>query len=84
MFKYQFCMVMNIYDVRLLNSSLRSNGHSIDVVYLDFQKAFDTVPYHRLLQKLYLLVFMHGNVLKWIENFYLTGSNELYPMAINL
>jgi len=45
-------MVMNIYDVRLLNLSLRSNGHSIDVVYLDVQKAFDTVPYHRLLQKL--------------------------------
>jgi len=54
---------------------------SIDVVYLDFQEAFDTVPYHRLLQK---LVFMHVNMLKWIENFYLTGRNELYSMVINL
>ena len=27
------------------------NGHGVDVVFLDFQKAFDTVPYHRLLHK---------------------------------
>ena len=43
-------------------------GYSIDVIYLDFQKAFDTVPHRRLLQKL-TSFGIHGNVLKWIESF---------------
>ena len=42
--------------------------NSIDVIYLDFQKAFDTVPHRRLLQKL-TSFGIHGNVLKWIESF---------------
>ena len=28
------------------------NGDDVDILYLDFQKAFDTVPHHRLLHKL--------------------------------
>ena len=45
-------------------------GHCIDVIYLDFQKAFDSVPYKRLLQKL-TTFGIHGKLLKWIENFLL-------------
>ena len=44
------------------------NGYSIDVIYLDFQKAFDTVPHQRLLQKL-TSFGIHSNILKWIESF---------------
>ena len=44
------------------------NGYSIDVIYLDFQKAFDTVPHQRLLQML-TSFGIHGNVLKRIESF---------------
>ena len=44
------------------------NGFSFDVIYLDFQKAFDTVPHQHLLQTL-TLFGIHGNVLKWIESF---------------
>ena len=40
----------------------------VDVIYLDFQKAFDTVPHQRLLNKL-TSFGIHGNVLKWIEKF---------------
>ena len=45
---------------------LQSDGSPVDVVYLDFQKAFDKVPHQRLLLKLKA----HGignDVINWIE-----------------
>ena len=40
------------------------DGSPVDVVYLDFQKAFDKVPHQRLILKLKA----HGNdVINWIE-----------------
>ena len=40
------------------------DGSPVDVVYLDFQKAFDKVPHQRLLLKLKA----HGNdVINWLE-----------------
>jgi hypothetical protein len=44
------------------------NYNSIDTIYLDFQKAFDTVPHMRLLKKLegYGIT---GKILRWIKNF---------------
>ena len=41
-------------------------GYPVDVIYLDFQKAFDKVPHGRLLTKL-LAHGIDGNVLKWTE-----------------
>ena len=42
------------------------DGSPVDVVYLDFQKAFDKVPHQRLLLK--LKVHAIGNdVINWIE-----------------
>jgi len=44
------------------------NSHSIDSVYLDFQKAFDTVPHQRLLHK--LSAYGVGRSLRdWLQNF---------------
>ena len=43
------------------------DGSPVDVIYLDFQKAFDKVPHQRLLIKLKL----HGmgvNIVTWIQN----------------
>ena len=40
----------------------------VDVVVLDFSKAFDTVPHLRLLRKLELLG-IHGELLTWIRSF---------------
>lgn len=42
--------------------------NAIDAIYLDFQKAFDTVPHKRLIHKLrgYGIT---GNLLGWIKNF---------------
>ena len=72
------------FDTGWFDSSLRHNEYSIDITYLDFKKAFDTVPVpqQNLLQKLTSLG-IHGNVLKWIESF-LSNRSKLYLMAINL
>ena len=42
--------------------------HSADVIYLDFQKAFDSVPRRRLLLKL-KGYSIGDNILAWIEDF---------------
>ena len=52
--------------------------HSVDVIYLDFQKAFDSIPHKRLLLKLYLGI--HGNLLLWIKDFL---SNRKQQVVIN-
>ena len=43
-------------------------GDSVDVIYLDFQKAFDSVPHQRLIQKLSSFG-VHGKILQWIKDF---------------
>ena len=49
-------------------------GKPVDVVYMDFQKAFDSVPHRRLLSKL-KSYGITGKVWKWIECF-LTGHQQ--------
>ena len=41
---------------------------TVDVIYFDFQKAFDTVPHKRLIGKLYSYG-IRGRLLNWTENF---------------
>ena len=43
-------------------------GENVDIVYLDFRKAFDTVPHARLLLKLESLG-IRGHLLHWIKSF---------------
>jgi len=43
-------------------------GYGIDILYLDFRKAFDTVPHQRLLRKL-KMYGIAGKTLDWIEAF---------------
>jgi len=47
--------------------NLIDNGSSVDVIYLDFQKAFDKVPHVRLMKKV-RDVGIGGNLADWIEN----------------
>lgn len=44
------------------------NGYGIDVLYLDYRKAFDSVPHKRLLEKLKVYE-VHGKLLRWIQSF---------------
>ena len=49
-------------------SRMLEGGTSVEVVYLDFQKAFDSVPHKRLLYKLGCYG-VAGKLLSWIEAF---------------
>jgi hypothetical protein len=49
-------------------TSVMDSGGEIDVIYLDFAKAFDTVPHRRLLKKLECQG-VGGDTLRWIESF---------------
>ena len=49
-------------------------GLPVDVAYLDFSKAFDSVPHRRLIQKLEDMG-IRGKVLRWIQSF-LSGRRQ--------
>ncbi len=59
------CMTCTTLD--FISASLH-NGIPVDVILLDFAKAFDNVPHRRLLTKLRAYGF-DGLILKWIEAF---------------
>jgi len=47
------------------------DGYDVDVVYLDYRTAFDTVPHARLLHKL-TAFGIDSHLLGWIKNFLLS------------
>nr|VZI43485.1 unnamed protein product [Spirometra erinaceieuropaei] len=49
--------------------------HAVHIAFIDFQKAFDTVPHQSLLHTL-KKIGIGGNFLKWIENF-LVGRHQV-------
>ena len=57
-------LIMNLEEI----TSMIDNMHSVDQIYLDFQKAFDKVPHQRLIFKLEK-AGISGKVLNWIESF---------------
>jgi len=50
------------------------NGIPVDILYLDFSKAFDKVPHRRLLTKMETFG-IKGDLLKWIDS-WLTGRKQ--------
>ena len=61
------CKTQLIITFQELASSLTS-GEQVDVILLDFSKAFDKVPHTRLLKKLHHYV-VRGNINHWIQDF---------------
>ncbi|PKU44340.1 rna-directed dna polymerase from mobile element jockey-like [Limosa lapponica baueri] len=47
--------------------SLVDEGKAVDVVYLDFSKAFDTIAHNILLEKL-AAYGLDGHILHWVKN----------------
>ena len=58
------------------------NHAGVDVVYLDFAKAFDRVDYNVLLQKL-KAIGICGNLLKWLADF-LIGRRQMVRVSGSL
>ena len=65
-------------DLRLFNSNFKTiaNGGVVDSIYLDFAKAFDTVPHRRLLGKLQAYG-IKGETLNWIKGFLHDRTQEV-------
>ena len=61
-----FNKVIQVYDA----------AKAVDVIYLDFQKAFDKVPHKRLLMKVKSLG-IEGNVLAWLEAWLTTRTQRV-------
>ena len=55
-------------------TSEQDAGHAVDVIYLDFAKAFDKVPHKRLIDK-FRAHGIDGKVLRWVEN-WLAGRKQ--------
>ena len=51
-------------------------GNKVDVIHLDFSKAFDKVPHKRLLTKISGYV-VQGKVLNWISEFMKNRNQEV-------
>ncbi len=56
-------------------------GHSVDLLYLDFSRAFDKVPHKRLLMKVQSLG-IDGSVASWIEA-WLTDRRQRMGVILN-
>nr|VZI51988.1 unnamed protein product [Spirometra erinaceieuropaei] len=69
------------FDRRLLDMTLKSLDRAVDgdnvvpAIYVDFKKAFDSVPHQRLLYKL-SRIGIRGNLLRWIQSF-LIGRSQI-------
>ena len=55
-------------------TSCVDKGHSLDVSYFNFAKAFDSVPHKRFLSKVHSYG-IRGKILNWIEKF-LSGRKQ--------
>jgi ribonuclease P/MRP protein subunit RPP40 len=64
--KKRSCLT-NLLEFLEFVSSYVDRGFPVDVIYLDFQKAFDNVPHRRLMLKINSLG-INGSIFKWIEN----------------
>ena len=67
-FKAGHSTVTNLLEELKVWTEALMHRHAIDVIYLDFAKAFDTVPHQRLLRQIYSLG-IHGTAIDFIKAF---------------
>ena len=64
--RHKSCLT-NLLEFYEYTSKYIDQGLPVDVIYLDFQKAFDKVPHERLLLKVKAMG-IHGQIYYWIKN----------------
>ena len=72
------CTTQLLHVMDILTKSL-DRGVPVDVIYMDLQKAFDSVPHKRLLYKIEHYGIT-GNLLRWIDGFL---SNRRQRVVLN-
>ena len=58
----------NLIEALNIWSEALSHGLPVDIIYLDYEKAFDKVPHHRLVLQL-SKYGITGDILNWIEDY---------------
>jgi len=77
--KHRSCLT-NLLEFLDFVTNYIDQGYPIDVIYLDFQKAFDKVPHKRLKMKINAMGIT-GDVFYWIEDWLNDReSKELDPL----
>ena len=61
---------------KLVVGSAIEDKKPVDVIYLDYKKVFDSVPFERLLVKLYAYC-IRGKLLQWIREFLIDTKQNL-------
>ena len=72
----------NLLEFLEFVSSYVDQRHPVDVIYLDFQKAFDKVPHRRLMLKINSLGIV-GDVYNWIENWLKDREQRVVLLGCN-
>ena len=67
-FRHQRSCLTNLLTCMETWTKWLDDGDNFDVIYLDFQRAFDSVPHQRLVSKLFDLG-IDGNLLHWFHDF---------------
>jgi hypothetical protein len=73
-FRHKKSCLTNLLEFTEKVAEKLDSGEPVDVIYLDFQKAFDKVPHERLLSKL-KAIGINGKLLRWIRQ-WLTGRKQ--------
>ena len=72
----------NLLEFLEVVSNYIDQGHPVDVIYLDFQKAFDKVPHKRLMMKIKSLGIAE-NVYNWIEDWLRDREQRVVLLGCN-
>ena len=65
-------LITTIHDI----ATRLNSGHQIDILFLDFSKAFDKVPHGRLLHKLDYY-WIRGTYVEWIKQFLIDKAQQV-------